>query len=74
MKKIQQLWRDLNTGATHLVKLDSQVHVKNNGSLNPTFIPDFSGFYNSKERLKRAKAVPSLLPDIPAYLNKKASK
>lgn len=74
MKTFQQLWRDMNSGVTHLVRLDSQTKVNNNGRYMPEFIPDFSGFSNSRDRLEKGKMHPSILPEIPKYLVKHKNK
>ena len=73
MSLFQQLWSDLNTGKTHLIKLDSDVKVRNDGSWNAYFMPNLSGFYGSKQRYKFGATQPSVLPELPGYLKVKNS-
>ena len=68
MKSFQQLWSDLNTGKTHLIKNDSEKNVRNDGTNNAYFVPNISGFFWSKERYKYWESKPSMLPVIPDYL------
>lgn len=73
MSAFQQLWSNMNTGKTHLIKLDSDVKVRNDGSSNTYFTPNLSGFYGSKIRYKFGVTQPSVLPELPSYLRAKNS-
>ena len=66
-----QMWKDLNSNKSYLIKVNSKRNVRADGRENAKFIPTVSGHNNFKQRINIGKINPSNLPELPSYMSEK---
>ncbi|CAI2370292.1 unnamed protein product [Moneuplotes crassus] len=64
-----QMWKDVNSDKSYLIKTGGQRNVREDGRNCAKFNHRMSGFLNFKQRMKMAKKTKSIMPDLPTYLS-----
>ncbi|CAI2361500.1 unnamed protein product [Moneuplotes crassus] len=68
MEEYCQLWKDVNSDQSYLLKTNAKQHVRGDGRSRAKFSLRVTGFSNFKQRMKVSQKRKEVAPDLPPYL------